>query len=60
MHEKNKWIIKCDSCGKEYDIPSNISTKLEDMEGQDQMVLEVPPECPYCKTMNSRLATLKP
>jgi len=60
MHEKNKWIIKCDSCGKEYDIPSNISTKLEDMEGHNQMVLEVSPECPYCKTMNSRLATLKP
>lgn len=59
MVEKNEWVIKCDSCGKEYEIPSDISTKIEDMEGQDQMVLESPPQCPYCNTLNSRLATLK-
>ena len=59
MVEKSKWIIKCDSCGKEYDIPKDISTKIEDMEGQDQMILEASPECPYCKTINSRLAMLK-
>lgn len=60
MVKKSNWIIKCDSCGKEYDIPKDISTRLEDMEGQDQMVLETSPECPNCKTLNSRLATLKP
>ena len=59
MVEKSKWIIKCDSCEKEYDVPKNISTRLEDMEGQDQMVLETSPQCPYCKTIQSRLATLK-
>lgn len=59
MVKKSIWIIRCDSCGKEYDIPQDISTKIEDMEGQEQMVLEVSPECPYCKTMNSRLAVLK-
>ncbi|WP_414468291.1 hypothetical protein [Methanobacterium sp. ACI-7] len=60
MVEESYWVIKCDSCGKEYDIPSNISTKIEDLGGHDQMVLETSPECPHCKTMNSRLATLKP
>ncbi|MGZ7135193.1 MAG: hypothetical protein ACXVHY_04900 [Methanobacterium sp.] len=51
-------MIKCDCCGKEYNIPPNISTKIEDMEGHDQMILENSPECPDCKTLNSRLATL--
>ena len=59
MVEKSKWIIKCDSCGNEYDIPQNIPTKIEDMEGKEQMVLENSPECPNCKTINSRLASLK-
>ncbi len=57
--ENNKWVIKCVSCGKEYDIPEDISTKMEDMEGQDQLVLDTSPQCPSCKTLNSRLATLK-
>jgi len=53
---KNEWIIQCDNCGKEYDIPEKISTCLEDMEGTKQLVLETAPICPFCNTMNSRLA----
>ena len=56
MVDTSNWIIKCDNCGKEYDIPKDISTSLEDMEGQEQLVLSTSPKCPYCNTQNSRLA----
>ncbi len=61
MVEKNKkrWVIQCDNCGKEYDIPEKISTNIEDMEGTEQLVLETAPMCPYCNTLNSRLAQHK-
>lgn len=53
---KNQWVIMCDNCQKEYDIPDEIPTTIEDMEGTEQLVLETAPICPYCKTLNSRLA----
>lgn len=56
MVDTSNWVIQCDNCGKEYDIPKDIPTKMEDMEGIEQLVLEASPNCPYCHTINSRLA----
>ncbi len=55
MANKKDWIIQCDNCGKEYDIPQDIKGKLEDMEGIKQLVLDTFPICPYCNTQNSRI-----
>ena len=56
MVNKTAWIIKCDNCQKEYDIPGNAPARLEEVYGEKRLVLEFRPECPYCNTYNSRIA----
>ncbi len=57
MIYKDKWIIKCDNCQKEYNIPKDAPARLEEVYGEERLVLEFRPECPDCNTYNSRIAT---
>lgn len=56
MVNKGEWVIKCDNCQKEYDIPKDAPSRLEEVYGEKRLVLDYRPECPYCNTLNSRIA----
>ena len=56
MFNKGEWVIKCDNCQKEYDIPKDAPSRLEEVYGEKRLVLDYRPECPYCNTLNSRIA----
>ncbi|MGB9978313.1 hypothetical protein [Methanobacterium sp.] len=56
MIDKAAWFIKCDNCQKEYDIPKDAPVRLEQVYGEERLVLEFRPECPSCNMQNSRIA----
>ena len=54
---KNNWVIRCDNCGKEYEIQEDDNSRIEELGGEEKLILESNPQCPYCHTQNSRIAT---
>ncbi|MGZ7070130.1 MAG: hypothetical protein ACXVH2_08905 [Methanobacterium sp.] len=57
MVSKNNWVVKCDNCGKEYDVQEEKSSRIEEVRGEEKLILDNNPQCPYCHTQNSRIAT---
>ncbi|MGZ7067577.1 MAG: hypothetical protein ACXVHW_03725 [Methanobacterium sp.] len=57
MVNENNWVVKCDNCGKEYNVQEDKSSRIEELRGEEKLILDNNPQCPYCHTQNSRIAT---
>ena len=59
MTDISDWIIKCENCGRDYDIPEKIPFGFEIVDNREQLVLKASPKCPFCHTINSYFARWK-
>lgn len=59
MANISDWIIKCENCGKDYDIPEEIPSNFDEINNREQLILKAPSKCPFCHTINSNIPRWK-
>lgn len=59
MANSNDWIIKCENCGKDHDIPEEIPLNFDEINNREQLILKASPKCPFCHTINSNIPRWK-
>ncbi|WP_414469831.1 hypothetical protein [Methanobacterium sp. ACI-7] len=59
MSSNVEWIVKCDSCGKEYEISDDWKINTEACEDYSSLKLDNALRCPYCNSENYNLPRIE-